>query len=222
MKTSVESVLEARNDEIRKRFLKYTRKAFEMLPRMECPRILDVGCGSGIPTVELAKLSNGKVIGIDVNKTQLNKLNKRIQTEGLSDCVFTKNCSLLDMDFSEPFDIIWAEGSLHFVGFEKGLKVCGKLLRPKGFLVAHEWLKWLKKLDKAPELGYKLVNHFMLPENTWQRDYFEPLQQLVNEYRNKANTDESLKLLKQYQNELNAFKRNPKENASAFYIFQKN
>jgi cyclopropane fatty-acyl-phospholipid synthase-like methyltransferase len=189
---------------------------------MECPRILDVGCGSGIPTVELAKLSNGKVIGIDINQTQLNKLNKRIQTEGLTDRIVAKNCSLLDMELpDEPFDIIWAEGSLHIVGFEKSLKMCGNLLKPQGFLVAHEWLKWTKKLDKAPELGYTLINHFKLPENTWQKDYFEPLQQLVNEWQNKTNTPESQKLLQQYQNELNAFKRNPKENASAFYIFQK-
>ena len=190
---------------------------------MDCPRILDVGCGSGIPTVELAKLSNGQVTGIDINQTQLNKLNKRIQTEGLTDQIFTQNCSLQDMKLpDEPFDLIWAEGSLHFLGFDKALQVCGKLLKPQGFLVAHEWLKWTKKLDKAPELGYTLVDHFRLPENTWQKDYFEPLQQLVDEWQTKANTPESQKLLQEYQNDLNAFKRSPKENVSAFYIFQKN
>ena len=46
-------------DKIRKRLLKYTRKAFHILPQMNKPRILDVGCGSGIPTLELARLSQG-------------------------------------------------------------------------------------------------------------------------------------------------------------------
>ena len=48
-----------RKDKIRKRFLKYTRKAFRMLPQIDKPRILDIGCGSGIPTLELARLGQG-------------------------------------------------------------------------------------------------------------------------------------------------------------------
>ena len=52
-------------DQIRESLLKYTRKAFGMLPQMDRPRILDIGCGSGIPTMELAKLSQGEITGID-------------------------------------------------------------------------------------------------------------------------------------------------------------
>jgi hypothetical protein len=36
--------------------LQFTRKAFEMLPALHNPRILDVGCGRGGPTLELARL----------------------------------------------------------------------------------------------------------------------------------------------------------------------
>jgi len=43
----------------------YTRKAFRMLPKMEKPHILDVGCGPGGPTMELARVSQGDVIGIE-------------------------------------------------------------------------------------------------------------------------------------------------------------
>jgi len=42
--------------------LRFTRKAFHMLPRLDRPRILDIGCGQGEPTLELAKLSGGQVI----------------------------------------------------------------------------------------------------------------------------------------------------------------
>ncbi len=38
-------------EELRERFLKYTRKAYQMLPKMDKPRILDIGCGTGIPTI---------------------------------------------------------------------------------------------------------------------------------------------------------------------------
>ena len=42
----------------------YTLKAFEMIPAIKNPRILDIGCGPGLPTIQLAKLTDGEVIGI--------------------------------------------------------------------------------------------------------------------------------------------------------------
>ena len=47
---------------------KYTQKAFEMMPVIKQPRILDIGCGPGMQTIKLEKLSNGKIIGIDIFK----------------------------------------------------------------------------------------------------------------------------------------------------------
>ena len=69
-------------DKIRKRLLKYTRKAFRMLPQMDRPRILDIGCGSGIPTLELARLSQGEVIGIDIDQPALDKFDIRTRQAG--------------------------------------------------------------------------------------------------------------------------------------------
>ena len=223
VKTSVEWVFEDRIEQIRKHFLKYTRQAFQFLPRIKEANILDVGCGSGIPTIELAKLSGGKITGIDIDQNTLDKLNEKIQLKGLCNRVFTKKCSLLNIDFpDESFDIIWAEGSIHIVGFEKGLRGLWRLLRQDGFLVVHDGIKDISnKLKKAPDLGYKLINHFMLPEDDWWVHYFEPLEQLINEQREKAKSIKDLRILESYQSEVNMFKTNPKENMSAFYIFQK-
>ena len=66
-------------------FLKYTRKAFGFIPKVKNPRILDIGCGTGIPTLELARLSNGNITGIDIDQNALNKLNDKIIKAGLSD-----------------------------------------------------------------------------------------------------------------------------------------
>lgn len=91
-----------------------------MLPKIEKPRILDVGCGSGVPTIELAKLSDGKIIGIDTNQSLLDNLDRKIQKEGFSGRVKTIKCSLSETNFlDEGFDIIWAEGSIRLFGFEK-------------------------------------------------------------------------------------------------------
>jgi len=76
-------------------------------------------------------------------------------------------------------------------------------------------------LKRIPDIGYKLFNHFVLPEDAWRINYFEPLERLINKWKKKAKTNESQKLLESYQNEVNMFKKNPIENISAFYIFQK-
>ena len=45
-----------------------------MLPELAKPRILDMGCGSGIPTLELARLSRGEAIGIDIDQPALDTI----------------------------------------------------------------------------------------------------------------------------------------------------
>jgi len=120
---SGEARFQLRKDRIRKHLLKYTRKAFRMLPKLDKHHILDVGCGSGIPTMELARLSNGQIIGLDINQPLLDRLTRKIEKAGLSDRAKTLKCSMFDMDFlDESFDIIWAEGSISVIGFERGLK----------------------------------------------------------------------------------------------------
>ena len=59
----------------------YTQKAYEMLPKLNNPNILDIGCGPGIPTIHLAKISKGTVIGIDIHQPYLEDLKKKIIKE---------------------------------------------------------------------------------------------------------------------------------------------
>ena len=73
-----EEQLQIEKDSLRKHLLKYTRKAFRMLPQLDKPRILDMGCGSGVPTLELARLSKGEITGIDIDQRSLYRLTRRI------------------------------------------------------------------------------------------------------------------------------------------------
>lgn len=211
-------------DHFRERLNKYTRKAFQMLPKLERPRILDIGCGSGVPTIELAKLSDGEIIGIDIDQSLLNNLNRKIEDEGFSGRVRTMKCSLFEIDLpDESFDIIWAEGSIWIIGFEKGLKEWRRLLKSNGFLVVHDEIKTVSnELKKIPSCGYKLIDHFSLPEDAHWTEYYRPLEIRIKELREKYNNDpEALKILKQHQNEIDMVKTNPKDYTSAFYLMQK-
>ena len=43
-----------------------TRRAFNTMTKLpKEPSILDIGCGTGMQTIELAKISNGKIIAVD-------------------------------------------------------------------------------------------------------------------------------------------------------------
>jgi ubiquinone/menaquinone biosynthesis C-methylase UbiE len=211
-------------DHFREQLLKYTRKAFRLLPELDKPRILDVGCGSGVPTIELAKLSKGEVVGIDIDQSLLDELNRKIEREGLSNRLETKKCSMFEMDFpDESFDIIWAEGSISVIGFERGLKEWRRLLKLGGFLAVHaEARNMLDKLEMIPSLGYELLNEFLLPEDAHWIEYYKPLEIRIRKLRAKYKNDpKTLEVLRKHQNEIDMVKRNPKKFSSAFYIMQK-
>ena len=211
-------------DHFRGRLSKYTRKAFQLLPELDKPRILDIGCGSGVPTIELAKLSKGKAVGIDIDQILLDRLNRKIEKEGLSNRVEIRKCSMFEMDFPDAsFDIIWAEGSISVIGFERGLKEWRRLLKPGGFLVVHaETRKMLDKLERIPSFGWKLLDYFLLPEDAHWTEYYKPLEIRIQELRAKYKNDsETLAVLRKHQNEIDMVKRNPKEFSSAFYIRRK-
>jgi ubiquinone/menaquinone biosynthesis C-methylase UbiE len=211
-------------DRFRKRLLKYTRKAFKLLPEMDKPHILDVGCGSGVPTIELARLSKGTVVGIDIDQSLLNKLNRKIEREGLSNRVEARKGSMFELDFpDESFEIIWAEGAVQAIGFEEGLEEWRRFLKPNGFLVVHDEIRTVSSsLEKTSTLGYKLIDHFSLPKDAWWVEYYRPLENLVKElYEEYKDNCEALRTLEKVQNEIDMVKGSSEECISAFYIMQK-
>jgi ubiquinone/menaquinone biosynthesis C-methylase UbiE len=208
-------------DKIRKRLLKYTRRAFRMLPQIDKPRILDIGCGSGIPTLELVRLSRGGVIGIDIDQTALDKFTSNIAESGLSDRVRALNCSLIDMNFPDnTFDIIWSEGSIYAIGFEKGLREWKRFLKPRGFMVIHdEQGNVNEKLEQISKCGYELQGHFLLSKETWWKEYFAPLEKLIIQAQTRGFNDlKVLEEIHQAQGELDMFKKNPERNSSVYFV----
>ena len=211
-------------DHFRKVFSKYTIEAFRKLPKLENPRILDIGCGSGVPTMELAKLSDGEIIGIDIDQDRLDRLSRKIEQEGLANRVKAIKCSLINIKFPDnSFDIIWAEGSITSLGVEKSLRGWNRILKPKGFMVIHDEIKhFFKKRDKVASCGYKMIEHFSLPEEAWWEEYYSPLEIRVKElYKKYSNDPAALEVLNIHQTEIDIVKASPKSFQSVFCIMQK-
>lgn len=225
--------------------LRYSEKAFGKLPHIPRPQILDVGCGQGGITLRLALLSEGKVFGVDNDKTALNKLRRRAEQKNLSDKVRIIKCSMKDMEFPDnSFDIIWAEGSIHIIGFERGIKDWKRFLKPNGFLVIHE-MTWLlpdppqeisdywqrafpdmqmasKYIEMAIDAGYHHVDDFPLPHDFWWRDYYSPMQtQIIKLRKRYTGNREAIEILDSKQQEVELFNKYSQWYGSGFYLFQK-
>jgi len=219
-----EELIELYKEHLREGLSKYTRKAYEMLPELNKPRILDIGCGSGASTIELARLCNGHIIGLDIDQPLLDKLRTKAEEAGFSNRVKTLKSSMFQMDFAdESFDIIWSEGSIFIIGFEKGLKEWRHFLKPNGFLVVHDESKnTKKKLKQIPNCGYNLLEYFSLPEDAWWVEYYDPLEQRIQELRTEYIDDtESLNVLDKEQDEIDMFKKYRESYGSVFFIMQK-
>jgi len=182
----------------------YTRKAYKLLLGLPPqPNILDVGCGSGMQTLELARISRGQITALDNYQPFLDDLKRRAKAEGLNNKIKTINGSMLNLPFAKgSFDLIWAEGAIFIIGFEKGLCEWKPLIRRGGYLVVSE-LTWLKtdmpneistylkseysgiktiaqNMEIIGQVGYDLVSSFTLPESGWWDDFYKPLRSRIN------------------------------------------
>jgi ubiquinone/menaquinone biosynthesis C-methylase UbiE len=219
-----EEEFQAYKDHLREGLVKYTRKAFRLFPQMDKPKILDIGCGSGIPTLELARLSQGDIIGIDVDQPALDRFTRKIEESGLAKRVKANECSMLNIDFPDAsFDIIWAEGSINVIGFERGLKEWRRLIKTGGFLVVHDDLGGLtEKRKQVSRCGYELINYFVLSEDIWWNDYYALLEKKLNEIRTKPTSNQkTIAALSDDQHEIDTFRRDPKRYRSVFLIMRK-
>lgn len=219
---SEELNLEIYQESLRRNFLKYTKKAFEKIPVIDQPLILDIGCGSGVVTIDLALQSKGKIIAIDIDEVALKKLRKKIEEKKLNDQITVKRCSFKEMEFpDETFDIIWAEGVGGYISIDQSMNKWKRFLKPKGFLVLHDDAKKISSSVKSfSNSNFKLKNHFMLPDDVWWTDYYHPLEKQIKILTENYKINPTiLKSLKKHQKEVDTFKKHPQR--SGFVILQK-
>ncbi|MBA7505538.1 2-methoxy-6-polyprenyl-1,4-benzoquinol methylase, mitochondrial [subsurface metagenome] len=222
-----------------------TKKAFEFLKQLPFnSRILDIGCGPGMQTIQLAKITDCKIIALDTHQPFLDGLNQRAKSEGVQDGIETVNNSMFSLDFEDDFfDLIWSEGAIYIFGFEKGLKEWRRFLKKGGYFVISE-LSWLKQnqpeevkgfwnkycpsikliednIQIIKNLGYDFLHNFTIPESGWWDDYYIPLENRITLLRKKYKGNiEANKVLDQELEEIFLYKKYSEYYGYVFYIIQ--
>ena len=96
----------------------------------------------------------------------------------------------------EELDLIWSEGAIYNIGFERGLNEWRKFLKTGGYVAVSEaswfteerpaeidefWLDAYPEIDTIPnkvaqmqKAGYIPVATFILPENCWTEHFYAP------------------------------------------------
>ncbi len=229
-----------------------TGKALEMvLPAMNRKpsdgglSILDLGCGNGAQTLDLAKLLDGIITAIDNHQPFLDELWRRAVKEDVSDkirpCPGDMNNLKLD---KASFDLVWAEGSLYNAGFAQGLEVCHGLLAPGGGLAASE-LTWLRphtpdecrkfydemysamvdipaNLETIKDSGFDVIGHFTLPNEAWWDAFYQPLEKRLAVLRKKYAADSGwMEVLDSFQHEIDINSRYSDYFGYVFYVMQR-
>lgn len=221
----VKEEIEQCKDFQRGNLLIFTRQAFSKLPKMSSPHILDIGCGSGVPAIELAGLSGGRVTAVDIDQYQLDRLLYKIQVLNLSGSVEVVNRSLFDLGKGgETYDIVWAEGSIDVIGFDKGLCEWRNLLKLPGYLAVHDVAGYIEeKLRQIRNNSYRLIDYFILEPDVWWDKYYVGLEKKLGDIRQLHGDNAAIfALLEKEQAEIDDFRLHPELNRSVFFIMQKN
>lgn len=159
--------------------------------------IADIGCGTGGQTMVLARNAPGNITGVDLGPLFIDLFNRNAAELNLRNRVKGVVGSMDNLSFQdEELDLIWSEGAIYGIGFEKGLKEWRKFLKIGGYIAVTEatwfteerpaeindfWMDAYPEIDTIPnkvaqmqKCGYIPTATFILPENCWIENFFEP------------------------------------------------
>jgi SAM-dependent methyltransferase len=160
-------------------------------------RIADIGCGSGGQTMVLTQHVPGHITGIDLFPTFIDLLNSNASKFNFQDRIEGIVGSMDKLPFqNEELDLIWSEGAIYNIGFERGLNEWRKFLKTGGYVAVTEaswftderpaeidrfWLDAYPEIDTIPnkvaqmqKAGYIPVATFILLENCWTEHFYAP------------------------------------------------
>ncbi|MDR1756110.1 MAG: methyltransferase domain-containing protein [Culturomica sp.] len=176
-----------------------TRKALgfiEGLTPGSC--IADLGCGTGGQTMTLAASTPGQITGLDLFPAFIDRFNEQARGQGVQERVQGIVGSMDALPFAEgSLDLIWCEGAIYNIGFERGLRYWRPFLKPGGYVAVTEntyftekrpveievfWNAAYPEIDTIPNkvavmqrAGYEFIAAFALPQTCWTENFYARL-----------------------------------------------
>ena len=222
-----------------------TRRALAMMGELPAAvRLLDIGCGSGMQTIELAKNVGGTIVALDNHRPFLDQLREKAEREGLSGRIETVCGSMDSMEFEKhSFDLIWTEGAIFVIGFERGLREFKTFLGPRGSMAVSE-LCWIKddppeeiraffgavypdmkpvaeRIDQVKKAGFEPLGSFTIPESASWDNYYRPLEDRMEgmrlKYPGNARVDE---LCLDTEREIDMYRRYADWYGNCFFVMR--
>jgi trans-aconitate 2-methyltransferase len=128
-------------------------------------RVLDLGCGEGKVTAEIAaRLPRGSVVGLDVSRDMISFARERLPPEEYPNLRFIEG-DMLDLPFEREFDVVFSNAALHWVlDHGRVFAGIGRALRPGGRIL----LQMGGRGNAAPILA---LADEMVTEELW-REFF--------------------------------------------------
>lgn len=208
-------------------------------------KIVDIGCGTGASTLTLARLLNAKITAVDFLQEFMDVLTARAQSDGVEDKITPLCASMEQLPFEdEEFDVIWSEGAIYNIGFEKGVADWKRYLKPGGLLIASE-ITWLTrsrpsqlqnhwdneypeidtasaKIKVLEENGYTPIGYFVLPEHCWLDNYYEPMRKHFNTFLSRhGDSEEARGIVEAERHEIDLYERYKAYFSYGVYIARK-
>lgn len=208
-------------------------------------KIADIGCGTGGQTMVLAQNTPGKIIGIDLFPQFVDIFNQNATKLGLTDKAKAIVGSMDNLPFQdEGLDLIWSEGAIYNIGFERGLTEWRRFLKKGGYVAVTEaswftperpaeieqfWLDAYPEIDTIPskvaimqKAGYIPVATFILPENCWTEHFYAPQVPAQKLFMEKyADNLNAKRLVENLQHEAQLYARYKDYYGYVFYIGKK-
>uniref|UniRef100_UPI0032ECCF8A methyltransferase domain-containing protein n=1 Tax=Streptomyces sp. HSW2009 TaxID=3142890 RepID=UPI0032ECCF8A len=103
--------------------------------------LLDIGCGTGGPTVRLAERSGGRVTAVTVSQQQLLHCRQRAQDAGLGERITFEYGNAMDLAYPDAtFDAAWSiDCFAHLSDRPAGFREARRVLRPGGRFLMTEF-----------------------------------------------------------------------------------